>query len=141
MASRTPCSTAGIHCRGTTPPVMRWLKAKPEPRGCALISMVTSPNWPWPPVCFLCRACWVTPPETVSRYGVVGGVAATSTPKRRLSRSSVSCKCVSLWPLSRLWWVSASWVRLSAGSSSISLASALDSLTSSWRALAEIARL
>ena len=66
VASRTPCSTAGIHCLGTTPPVIRWANWKPSPRFSGLISTITSPNWPWPPVCFLWRACWVTAPVMVS---------------------------------------------------------------------------
>ena len=41
-------------------------RTKPAPRGNALISMCTSPNSPWPPDCFLCRACWLTEPRMVS---------------------------------------------------------------------------
>ena len=48
-------STAGIYCLGTTPPVIVSVNTKPEPRGSGLISTTTSPYWPWPPDCFLCR--------------------------------------------------------------------------------------
>ena len=64
--SRTPVSTAGMYCLGTAPPVTVSLKAKPEPRGSGLISMCTSPNSPWPPDCFLCRAWWLIWPRMVS---------------------------------------------------------------------------
>src|SRR5207302_1122850 len=30
------------------------------PRASGRISLMTSPNWPWPPDCFLCRPCWRT---------------------------------------------------------------------------------
>ena len=44
---------------GTTPPVIVSVNWKPEPRGSGLISITTSPNWPWPPDCFLWRPrCW-----------------------------------------------------------------------------------
>ena len=64
--SRTPASTAGMYCFGTTPPLIRSEKEKPAPRGNALISTCTSPNSPCPPDCFLCRACWLTEPRMVS---------------------------------------------------------------------------
>ena len=35
--SRTPCSTAGMYCFGTTPPVMVSVNRKPEPRGSGLL--------------------------------------------------------------------------------------------------------
>ena len=31
------------------------------------ISITTSPNWPWPPDCFLCLPRWVDEPRMVSR--------------------------------------------------------------------------
>ena len=60
IASRTPSSTAGIHCLGTEPPWIFSSNTKPEPRGRGFTSMITSPNWPWPPDCFLWRPFWVT---------------------------------------------------------------------------------
>ena len=42
------------------------VNATPAPRGIGLISSTTSPNWPWPPDCFLCRPRWVTALRMVS---------------------------------------------------------------------------
>ena len=39
---------------------------RPEPRGIGLISSTTSPNWPWPPDCFLWRPRWVADLRMVS---------------------------------------------------------------------------
>ena len=58
--SRTPASTAGMYCLGMAPPTIMLAKVMPEPRGSGLISMWTSPNWPWPPVWRLKRPCWET---------------------------------------------------------------------------------
>ena len=52
-----PFSTAGTNCRGMEPPKMSSTNSKSEPRGSGSIVILQSPNWPWPPVCFLWRPC------------------------------------------------------------------------------------
>ena len=42
------------------PPLIFSLNWKPSPRGSGRTSITTSPNWPCPPDCFLCRPRWVT---------------------------------------------------------------------------------
>ena len=54
VPERAAASTASAP-RGTTPPVILSSNLKPEPRGSGLMSSTTSPNWPWPPDCFLWR--------------------------------------------------------------------------------------
>ncbi len=61
--------------RGTTPPVILSSNLKPEPRGSGLMSSTTSPNWPWPPDCFLCR------PRTVTGFRIVSLVADRRRPR------------------------------------------------------------
>jgi hypothetical protein len=36
---------------------MSFSNAKSLPRGSGSTRILQSPNWPWPPVCFLCRPC------------------------------------------------------------------------------------
>ncbi len=43
--------------------------SKSEPRGSGSTLILQSPNWPWPPVCFLWRPCASVEPLIVSRYG------------------------------------------------------------------------
>ena len=62
----TPISTEGMNWRGTTPPVIFSANWKPVPRGNGLMSRTTSPNWPCPPDCFLCRPRISTPLRIVS---------------------------------------------------------------------------
>src|SRR5690606_12316709 len=40
---------------GITPPLTSSRNSKPVPRGSGSTRRNTSPNWPAPPVCFLCR--------------------------------------------------------------------------------------
>jgi len=61
IASRIPASTAGMYCRGITPPVILSSNTKPSPRSSGRISIVQSPYWPCPPDCFLCRPRCVAP--------------------------------------------------------------------------------
>src|SRR4051794_6444677 len=57
---------ADIVARYRPPTTFSW-NSKPAPRGTGLISSTTSPNWPWPPDCFLCRPRWVIDLRIVSR--------------------------------------------------------------------------
>ena len=41
--------------------------------------ILQSPNWPWPPVCFLWRPWPSAEPLIVSRYGIFGFLRLTST--------------------------------------------------------------
>ena len=99
------------------------------------MSSTTSPNWPCPPDCFLCRPRTSTPFLMVSLYGTCRRCDSASTPYLRLRRSSDTRRCISPWPHSTIWWVSLECSSLSEGSSSISLASAPVSFTSSLRSL------
>ena len=45
--------------------------SKSPPRGSGFMRILQSPNWPWPPVCFLCRPCPSAAPLIVSRYGIL----------------------------------------------------------------------
>ncbi|MNE84035.1 hypothetical protein D3C80_1809030 [compost metagenome] len=56
-AERTPFSTEGMNWPGITPPFTASTNSKPVPRGSGSRRRNTSPNWPAPPVCFLCRLC------------------------------------------------------------------------------------
>ena len=58
--------------------------SKSAPRGSGSTLILQSPNWPWPPVCFLWRPCASVDALIVSRYGMRGGFRLTSTPKRPL---------------------------------------------------------
>ncbi len=46
---------AGMKLRGMAPPKTSLANSKPPPRGMGSMRILQSPNWPWPPVCFLCR--------------------------------------------------------------------------------------
>ena len=48
-------STAGMNWCGITPPFTASTNSNPAPRGSGSTRRNTSPNWPAPPVCFLCR--------------------------------------------------------------------------------------
>ena len=62
-----PFSTAGMNCRGIEPPKMSSTNSKSLPRGSGSNFTLQSPNWPWPPVCFLCRPCASVAAVIVSR--------------------------------------------------------------------------
>ena len=66
-ASTIPRSTAGMYCRGITPPTILSSNTKPEPRGSGARRIQQSPYWPRPPVCFLCLPCPSALPFSVSR--------------------------------------------------------------------------
>ena len=91
-----PFSTAGTNCRGIEPPKMSSTNSKSLPRGSGSTLILQSPNWPWPPVCFLCRPCASVATVIVSRYGIRGGLRFTSTPNRRFSFATVTSMCS--WP-------------------------------------------
>ena len=67
-----PFSTAGMNCRGIEPPKISSTNSNSLPRGSGSIRILQSPNWPWPPVCFLWRPCASTRAVIVSRYGNAG---------------------------------------------------------------------
>ena len=48
---------------------MSLTNSKSLPRGSGSNFTLQSPNWPWPPVCFLCRPCASVAAVIVSRYG------------------------------------------------------------------------
>ena len=52
---------------GIEPPTTSFSNTKPEPGGSGSKSIVTSANWPEPPVCFLCVYLIVTGFDSVSR--------------------------------------------------------------------------
>ena len=68
-ASWMPFSTAGTNWRGIEPPKMSSTNSKSLPRGSGSTLILQSPNWPWPPVCFLWRPCASVAALIVSRYG------------------------------------------------------------------------
>ena len=45
----------GNELRGMAPPKMSFTNWKPVPRGRGSMRILQSPNWPWPPLCFLWR--------------------------------------------------------------------------------------
>jgi hypothetical protein len=45
----------GMNWPGMVPPLTWSRNSKPEPRGSGSTRRYTSPNWPAPPLCFLCR--------------------------------------------------------------------------------------
>ena len=84
-----PFSTPAKKPFGTEPPTTRSAKTTP-PSGFGSSSSQTSPNIPWPPVCFLYRPwTWVVP-RIVSLYGTRGVWVAMAAPNLRLSRSMMT---------------------------------------------------
>ena len=64
---------------GITPPFTWSTNSKPLPRASGSTLRKTSPNWPAPPVCFLCRQ-WPSAFLVIdSRYGILGGLVARSS--------------------------------------------------------------
>src|ERR1051325_6496739 len=59
---------------GMAPPKISLANSNLAPRGRGSILIQQSPNWPWPPVCFLWRPCTSAWPRIVSRYGILGGI-------------------------------------------------------------------
>ena len=53
MASTMPFSTAGMYCLGMAPPTTWSTNWKPSPRSSGSMRIDATPNWPWPPLCFL----------------------------------------------------------------------------------------
>ena len=53
IVSCTPFSTAGMNWRGIAPPTIASTNSKPVPRSSGSTRRNATPNWPWPPVCFL----------------------------------------------------------------------------------------
>ena len=60
-----------MNWRGIEPPKMSSTNSKSLPRGSGSIRILQSPNWPWPPVCFLWRPC----ASTARRDGLAVGDA------------------------------------------------------------------
>ena len=127
-----PFSTAGRKFCGIDPPKILSTNSKPVPWGSGSMSITHTPNWPRPPLCFLCL------PSTpvilrliVSKYGTLGGCRIASTPNLRFIRARATSTCT--WPVPE---TSSSPVRGSrltrnTGSSSISRARALEIFYSS----------
>ncbi len=89
-----PFSTPGKKPLGTDPPTIRSANSTP-PSGFGSSSIHTSPNIPWPPVCFLYRPwAWVLP-RIVSLYGTRGVWVTMAAPNLRLSRSMMTALCAS----------------------------------------------
>ena len=95
-----PFSTAGMNWRGIEPPKMSSTNSNSPPRGSGSNFTLQSPNWPWPPVCFLWRPCASVGAVIVSRYGIRGSLRFTSTPNRRFSFATVTSMCDCPWPAS-----------------------------------------
>ncbi|HEX2272973.1 MAG TPA: GTP-binding protein [Acidimicrobiales bacterium] len=53
IVSTMPFSTAGMNCRGMAPPTIWSTNSNPAPRSSGSTRRKATPNWPWPPVCFL----------------------------------------------------------------------------------------
>ena len=62
-----PFSIAGTNWRGIEPPKVSLTNSKSLPLGSGSNFTLQSPNWPWPPVCFLWRPCASTVALIVSR--------------------------------------------------------------------------
>ena len=96
-----PFSTAGMNPRGIAPPKISSTNWKSSPRGSGATLILQSPNCPCPPVCFLWRPWASVDALMVSRYGILGSLRFTSTPKRRLSLATVTSMCNCPCPESR----------------------------------------
>ena len=55
ICARTPFSTDGMYCRGTTPPTILSTNSKPAAPGSGSTSMWQMPYSPCPPVCLTFR--------------------------------------------------------------------------------------
>ena len=55
ICARTPFSTLGMNCRGTTPPTTRSANSNPEPSGSGSTSMSQTAYCPCPPDCLTWR--------------------------------------------------------------------------------------
>ena len=93
-----PFSTAGMYCRGIEPPKMSSTNSKSAPRGSGSIVILQSPNWPWPPVCFLWRPCASTLRGDRLAVRDPRRFEVTSTPNRRRSFATVTSMCSWPWP-------------------------------------------
>ena len=139
MVSATPFSTEGMNLVGIAPPTTALSKTKPPPRSRGSMRSEATPNWPWPPDCFLWRPSASPLPVIVSRYRTFTSSVSTLTPYFLASLSRLMLRCVSPMPRSSVWCVSSSRWTWSAGSSSCSRCSALASLSSSadvWAVMA-----
>ena len=128
-----------MNSRGIEPPKISSTNSNSLPRGSGSILILQSPNWPWPPVCFLWRPCASTRAVMVSRYGMRGGLSSTSTPKRRFSFATVTSMCIWPWPASSSSWVCGSRWYLIVGSSSSRRCIAVLILSSSPRLFGSMA--
>ena len=84
-----PSRRPGRSPSGTEPPTIFSANSTP-PSGFGSSSSQTSPNMPWPPVCFLYRPWTLVVPRIVSLYGTLGTCVAIGAPNLRLSRSRIT---------------------------------------------------
>ena len=131
MASRMPASTAGMYCRGMTPPLISSANSNPDPRGSGSMRTWAMPNWPCPPVCFLCLPSAAALAVMVSRNGMRRSSMSTPTLNLRSIRFRDVRRCMSPSPESSVWRVSRGRVTRSEGSSPHIRRSALESFSSS----------
>jgi len=136
-----PFSMAGMYCFGTEPPKISSTNAKPASRSWGSMRILQSPNWPWPPVCFLCRPWTSALAVMVSRYGILGCLSRTSTPYRLFMRSTVTSTWSWPEPDTSSSLVCGSRWKVNMGSSSRSRARALLIFSSSPRLLGSTAKL
>ena len=106
---RRPSAPRGCSSVEMAPPTILSTNSKPSPRGSGSTRMAHSPNWPWPPDCFLCR------PSTSAVVGDRLPVRGPARPRCRPSRRT--CARAARWrwpggsrrrPAGRVWWVSSS---------------------------------
>ena len=86
------------------------------------MSSTTSPYWPWPPDCFLCRPrCMMTLLDGLAIADRGLASIRSATPKRSASRSVATRRCISPCPHNTTSCASALWTTVIEGSSSSSL--------------------
>src|SRR5213079_1016765 len=134
-----PRSTAGMYCRGMTPPTISSTNWNPDPRGSGAIRIQQSPYWPRPPVCFLCFPCPSARALNVSRYAIFGFPITACTPNLRASRPTMISRWRSPSPRISVCPSSPEYSCWNVGSSSCSLCSPFESFSSSPRCFTSIA--
>src|SRR5213079_3184664 len=134
-----PRSTAGMYCRGMTPPTISSTNWNPDPLGSGAIRIQQSPYWPRPPVCFLCFPCPSARALNVSRYAIFGFPITACTPNLRVSRPTMISRWRSPSPRISVCPSSPEYSCWNVGSSSCSLCNPFDSFSSSPRCFTSIA--
>src|SRR5437016_5041551 len=134
-----PRSTAGMYCRGMTPPTISSTNWNPDPLGSGAMRIQQSPYCPRPPVCFLCFPCPSARARNVSRYAIFGRPISACTPNLRANRPTMISRCRSPNPRIRVCPSSPEYSCWNVGSSSWSLCSPFESFSSSPRCFTSIA--